>query len=111
MLYDALLPNVLAVIAVALFVTGAVLLARIPNRHLPIRTQKHARDFVRVYVTIEVGVGFLIASMWVDGTNWLPGRIFATVAYVALLVGLLPVLRGIVRVATERESAARTAAE
>jgi len=111
MLYDSLLPQVLTVIAVALFVTGAVLLARIPNRHLPIRTQKHARDFVRVYVTFEVGLGFLIASMWIDSTNWLPGRIFATVTYVVLLVGLLPVQRRILRVATERESAARTAAE
>lgn len=105
MVYDSVLPNVLVVMAPALFITGAVLLARIPNRHLPIQNRKTARDFVRVYVTFEVGLGFLIASMWVDGTNWLPGRIFATVVYVALLVVQVPVQRRILRVATERETA------
>ncbi|WP_181025679.1 hypothetical protein [Rathayibacter rathayi] len=48
-MYDSPLPNVLAVIAAALFVGGGVLLARIPNWHQPIQPQKQARDFVRAY--------------------------------------------------------------
>ncbi|MWV75891.1 hypothetical protein C5C31_13135 [Rathayibacter rathayi] len=89
-MYDSFLADVLAVIAVALLVVGAVLLARMLKQQLPIRTQKYARDFVRTNVTFQVGLGFLIASLWADGGDWIVGRIIATLIYLGLLATLLP---------------------
>ncbi|MBF4463247.1 MULTISPECIES: hypothetical protein [unclassified Rathayibacter] len=106
-MYDALLPNVFVGIAVALIVVGTVVLFSTTDRMG--KTLAAARRIVWGLGIMGVGAAFWTASLWVDGTGWLPGRIITTVIVVAGLAYASLRIPRIMAAARERDAAAHQA--
>nr|WP_181716197.1 hypothetical protein [Cryobacterium sp.]QJS06052.1 hypothetical protein [Cryobacterium sp.] len=95
MFYDALLPNIVAVVGIVLFAIGAILLLGTRDRFGS--TPQGARRLVWAFAISETAIVLWVVSIWVDGSGWLPSAVILAVIVAAGLVYSIPRIRRLAR--------------
>lgn len=88
MIYDTPTADVIAIAGAVLLLVGTVLLLGTRDRFGV--TPQGARRLVWAFTILETAVVLWAASMWIDGSGWLPGRIIVAVVVLAGLVFSVP---------------------
>ncbi|HRL81601.1 MULTISPECIES: hypothetical protein [Actinomycetes] len=106
-MYDTFLPNLLSWVAVAALAVTAVLL--VTSRRDPMGTTRAgAQRLLWAFIIAEGAIVLWVASLWIDGTGWLPGMIASTVFVAVQIVFVVPRLRRIARTAAGEPSQPET---